>query len=217
MYLRHFRRILLLVVASLNIVGSIADAGTILPAFVQTSSNGNHNDFAGTRAVVSDYYGEDHRGIAEFDITALTPFSTASLTFNLFTEAGAPLQIDLSAYHGDGLISLFSDFSVVPFSLVSQFSNGPYDPGDPLTFDITAALNAAVLNGDTHLGIRLQRTNYTGGSAYADFRNFRIETTEISSVPEPSSLAIFGIGAFVAGAGALRRRREKRPEGSWLH
>ena len=64
-------------------------------------------------------------------------------------------------------------------------------------------------------------TNNGGGSLrfgkhYALNRQFtgllddvRIYNTAVSSVPEPTSLAIFGIGALCMGAGAARRRKEK--------
>ena len=34
--------------------------------------------------------------------------------------------------------------------------------------------------------------------------------SSVSAVPEPSSLALFGIGACVAGIGAARRRRREK-------
>lgn len=39
-----------------------------------------------------------------------------------------------------------------------------------------------------------------------------IAVEQVSAVPEPSSLALFGIGACVAGLGAARRRRREKQQ-----
>ncbi len=39
-----------------------------------------------------------------------------------------------------------------------------------------------------------------------------VVTASTSAVPEPSSLAIFGVGAYVAGIGAVRRRRREKQQ-----
>ncbi len=39
-----------------------------------------------------------------------------------------------------------------------------------------------------------------------------LQASTASTVPEPSSLAVFGIGACVAGLGAARRRRREKQQ-----
>jgi hypothetical protein len=49
-------------------------------------------------------------------------------------------------------------------------------------------------------------------SGYATVNDLILGTGTVSAVPEPSSLAIFGIGAYVAGIGAVRRRRREKQQ-----
>lgn len=49
-------------------------------------------------------------------------------------------------------------------------------------------------------------------SVYATVNDLILGTGTVSAVPEPSSLAIFGIGAYVAGIGAVRRRRREKQQ-----
>ncbi|WP_166831928.1 PEP-CTERM sorting domain-containing protein [Thalassoroseus pseudoceratinae] len=44
------------------------------------------------------------------------------------------------------------------------------------------------------------------------FEDFSFQASDVSAVPEPSSLALFGIGACVAGLGAARRRRREKQQ-----
>lgn len=47
-------------------------------------------------------------------------------------------------------------------------------------------------------------------NTYNAFDNVSFGTSQISTVPEPSSIAVFGIGACVAGVGVARRRRREK-------
>jgi hypothetical protein len=68
------------------------------------------------------------------------------------------------------------------------------------TFDRTAAISLLVGMGST-----VEQTS---------INSLSIEGPSIGStaVPEPSSLALFGIGACVAGIGACRRRRREKQQ-----
>lgn len=73
---------------------------------------------------------------------------------------------------------------------------GNYDGVDTFTSNIT--------NGT------LRINGVTQSSLPSGFKNFMyVDDGQVSAVPEPSSLAIFAIGACVAGVGALRRRKAK--------
>jgi hypothetical protein len=50
---------------------------------------------------------------------------------------------------------------------------------------------------------------FTNGSDGVQLYTNEINSVFATTVPEPSSLAIFGIGAYVAGIGAARRRRRE--------
>lgn len=81
--------------------------------------------------------------------------------------------------------------------------------------DITSALNSLGA-GNYQLEFRINiPQNFTGPAQFA-IDNIALDT-QLSAVPEPSSLAIFGgIGACVAAFGAARRRRRERKSGYYL-
>ena len=56
----------------------------------------------------------------------------------------------------------------------------------------------------------LQVVSNHGSSSFTSIGEIAFDTSSAAAVPEPSSLAVFGIGACVAGVGAARRRRKKQ-------
>lgn len=192
-----------LVLAIASLASPAASAAVITSAFTQTSTNGNHNDFSGDRAVVSDAYGEDHRGLVEFNIGSLAPFASATLNFNVFSDNGGTMALTLVSYDGNGVYSMSGDFSAAATSTVSSFSTTSFATGSALSFDIGASLASALANSKNFIGYRLARQ---GTGATVDFRNFSIVTTP-AAVPEPASVALFGFG--ILGLLAARRKSKK--------
>jgi hypothetical protein len=180
----------------------MSSAAVINSLFTQTSTQGTHNDFPGNRAVISDAFGEDHRGIAEFNIGSLGAFSSATLKFNVFSDSGGSRQISLVSYDADGVYSQSGDYSAASTGLISSFNASSFAAGDTLSFDITASLFSALANSESFIGFRLAKQ--TTGSI-VDFRDFSIVTS--SAVPEPSTMALLGLGLF--GFLASRRKSKK--------
>ncbi len=184
-------------VASFVAIAPEADAVVINSLFERTSSDGDHIDFPGSRAVVSDRFNENHRGITEFDITSLGSFLTATLSFTMTIEVNNPFNIRLRTFAGNGVFDLAGDFSGASTPIAS-FSNAGPVIGDVFSFDVTSEVLAAT----DFIGFRLQRRNNPPGSNNrAVFRNFQITTT----VSEPGTLAMLGLG--LAGLGLATRRR----------
>ena len=101
--------------------------------------------------------------------------------------------------------------------------------GNPFNIGSGSALNdffASSFDGNdsfadsgTHIGIRTflgsgQTTSYTYDLAFGlsplTAQEAFIQANSIAPVPEPASLAVFGIGACIAGFGAARRRRSEK-------
>jgi hypothetical protein len=80
-----------------------------------------------------------------------------------------------------------------------------------VNLDITSALSSLGA-GDYQLEFRIDiPQNFTGPAQFA-IDNIDLNAQQVSAVPEPSSLALFGIGACVAGLGAARRRRREKQQ-----
>jgi hypothetical protein len=73
--------------------------------------------------------------------------------------------------------------------------------------DITSALNSLGA-GDYQLEFRIDiPQNFTGPAQFA-IDNIDLNAQPVSAVPEPSSLALFGLGSL--GMGVIARRRKKQ-------
>ncbi|WP_417749589.1 PEP-CTERM sorting domain-containing protein [Rosistilla oblonga] len=112
--------------------------------------------------------------------------------------AGSPTSVDVTDF-------VLPASSTVGFFVWFSSGNISYTTG-----------NVPVSNSDISLNFGSSTTNLFGGADFAPRTwSGTIEYAEasVNAVPEPTSLAVFGIGACVAGLGnARRRRREKQQE-----
>ena len=159
------------------------------------------------------------RGIIEFDIQGLGAFSSAELNLfpfgtNLSGNGGAPVQVDLYVYEGDGAVSP-SDASVSGESLVSTFSVSAGANPD-VTIDVTSHIDALISGLATHAGFRVQLNDESlpapivlsmGSRNTAS--SFHPTLSVTHPIPEPSSLLTFAGLGLCAGIGVWRRRRKQ--------
>jgi len=98
-----------------------------------------------------------------------------------------------SSYHG-GVIELYNADTGTVYSSSSFFLNG----GSVGTQDHTLTYEAQAADVGDRLGIRVHETNNNGN------RYVAIDTVSFTSVPEPSSSALLGLGGLAL---ILRRRK----------
>lgn len=175
------------------------------------------------KAEVGRFFGEEVRGLSEYNLAGLTTAASAFVTFTVFKQAGlfagqndTPFTggIKLDAYVGNNTEDI-SDFQAASIGAVGSFNVDAValTPalGDVLSFDITSIFNAAITASDASLGIRLveDRLNaqYPDSKAWT-FQDFRLTTDNQSTnrTPEPGSMALVALALF--GLGALTRRRQ---------
>ncbi len=175
------------------------------------------------KAEVGRFFGEEVRGLSEYNLAGLTTAASAFVTFTVFKQAGlfagqndTPFTggIKLDAHVGNNTEDI-SDFQAASIGAVGSFNVDAValTPalGDVLSFDITSIFNAAITASDASLGIRLveDRLNaqYPDSKAWT-FQDFRLTTDNQSTnrTPEPGSMALVALALF--GLGALTRRRQ---------
>ncbi|MBB4632324.1 PEP-CTERM sorting domain-containing protein [Sphingosinicella soli] len=150
------------------------------------------------------FFADDNRASFEFDISNVKKkVKSATLRFSALDHYGDGNSRNcIFAYTGDGVTTL-DDYTLVGKSEIYSFemewndSDGTY--GLDGVFDITALLNVMLKEKADFLGIQFATDNYA--DTIIGLSDMRIV---IESVPEPTTLALFGLG--LAGLG-LRRRR----------
>ncbi|GAA6170635.1 hypothetical protein NBRC116592_03050 [Colwellia sp. KU-HH00111] len=206
-----------LTIALLSFI-STANAGLITNGFTFSvasdcdQSSGNHfhsstgGDFGNPsgKAEIGNFSCEEVRGLSEYDLGGLVTTPEAFVTFDAFSYGlfsgtnDFPFNgmIDIVLYQGNNAEDI-SDYQAIASTIVGSFSTNGINIGDIFSFDISAAFNNAITNNWSSLGIRLQTegTGVSDGGAWV-FDDFRLTTTDdtTTSVPEPSSLAIFALG-----------------------
>jgi len=105
-----------------------------------------------------------------------------------------------SSFHGTGPLNL----NAIP---IADWSNGRIATLDTFPGRI-ASLNFYAPSSDSRSDFWTASTD--GDILMVNALNYT--SSNVSAVPEPSSLALFGIGACVAGIRAARRRRHEKPQ-----
>jgi hypothetical protein len=166
------------------------------------------------KAEVGRYSTEGVRGLSEYSLIGLSTASSAFVTFNVFSAGGLfpgvndfPFlgNISIFSYLGNSTEDI-SDYQAASTGSIGSFSTAGLLVGNILSFDITGIFNAAILAGDTSLGIRLQADPLNDAGAWV-FDTFRLTTDNQSNVPEPDSLALMLLTA--AALGAIGRKRAR--------
>ena len=194
-------------------VGGVGAATT--GTHYHSNTGGSFGNPAGL-AEVGEFGGntcEEVRGLSEYDLAGLTA-GTAFVTFDVYQAGGLfagsndfPFDgfIQIDAYAGDNLESI-ADFEAATRGIVGSFSTSGLLVGNSLSFDITGLFNDALNDALPSLGIRLAALTDPSAGAWT-FNNFRLTSSDdTTTVPEPGTLAMLGIG--LVGIGLARRRRK---------
>ncbi|MDB5295728.1 MAG: hypothetical protein JWO31_1711 [Phycisphaerales bacterium] len=182
---------------------SIASSG----AFPATTGTHFHSNLGQPDEVGSFSSSEEVRGVGEFDLAAQPLATSATLSFSVsqlgssyFGQTGpGNYTIGVFAYLGDNTID-FGDYSATSIATLGSFGTSALTAGQTLSFNATAAYNAAALSAGKSLGIRLQPLSDPGTNVANQFSGF-----QVNAVPEPASAAAAGL----AGAGLLAGRRRR--------
>jgi hypothetical protein len=168
------------------------------------------------KAEVGNYTTECVRGLSEYNLTGLTVSPSAFVTFDVFKMGGlfagvndSPFSgsINVFAYQGNNLENI-GDYSALRLDILGSFSTAGLVVGDILSFDVTEIFNAFVTDGNTSLGIRLERAGESPANQGAvTFDTFRLTSNDLTTTvtPEPGTYLLLATG--LAGVAFLARRR----------
>lgn len=167
---------------------------------------------------------EDTAYIAAFSQTGLA--QSFQQSFDNITGASVKLQGGVGSGVGDITIDLYDSLPNAGGILLGTGTDFGVASGEFAVIDFGSVISVVpdttlylvFSSSNSSLGLSGSTSNpYSRGqvfaTAYDSFPSYDYTFETFAEVPEPSSLALFGIGACVAGGGAaLRRRREKHLE-----
>lgn len=132
-----------------------------------------------------------------------------SVPINFTISGGGPTAIG-------GFFFATNALSLVISDTVSASINGGLFVQSVSTNSATNFFGWVSTDGTQISSLSVSSSGFTSGSSRYPTANDLIfgqaNVSDVSAVPEPTSLALFGIGAVVAGVGAARRRRRDRKQ-----
>jgi hypothetical protein len=185
-----------------------------------SSTGGDFGNPAG-KGEVGSYFCEEVRGLSEYNLAGLTSSGPAFVTFEGFNKSGlfgipekGDLTIDIYSYLANNAEDI-SDFEAPPTGFIGSFNTAGLSIDDTLCFEVDALLDAAIIDGNSSFGIRLQPRDFLSDMPTWTFDDFRLTTDDQSSgVAVPGPLPLLGVGAAFGYSRKLRKRikTNKSPE-----
>ena len=155
------------------------------------------------------------RAVGSYGYQLATP--GAGGFFNIGTAADVWVSTNAVSASIDFTISGGGPTAIGGFFFVTGFA------GAPISGTISASINGGLFTQSVTTG---SATNFFGwvstdgtqisslsvvpSTSFATANDLILGQANVSAVPEPTSLALFGIGAVVAGVGAARRQRRDK-------
>jgi|GEM_PF-6835806 len=129
----------------------------------------------------------ERRSVQEFTLSGITIVQSATLTFSFYNSNGTASTFDTFLTAGDGQI-LLSDFSLASTQLGSR--TVPGNQVDFISYDVTSITNSILSAGFGFLNVRQQISGTGGGSEVF------LPQLDVTILPEPNSLILFGLGSI---------------------